>query len=455
MRDPFGPWPTKRRLIWLVVTLLVCLVFGPRFVSAIKPPRYDLLDFYQEWSSAKSAVQGLPVYSSLDVTVPRFLGLQKRPGTEWHWSVNVHPPSSVLLALPLQGLEYRTAFLVWNLLSLAALAIGVWLLIRGLDIRFSIWCLMPLLCLALVADPLFQQVMQGQLNLVLLLLLVGVWAADRGRHPIVAGTLLAAAIAIKLFPGFLLLYFLLQRKWLAAAATCLGLIVITGLTSVVLGTETYSTYVTEILPSAASWKGAWNNASLAGFWHKLFDPSTKNGTLAPLYFSPTLARVGTLASWLLVIAALAPIIWRSRTRTQSDNAFGLCLAAMLLVSPVTWEHYFLLLLPTLVILWSSPSSSKGGRWLLLPILIAMCLPVIMLGNVFIPGGFFNGQASVSHTLTLLSFQFYALGGLFVLGWFNAQRELAAPVPEAKNVPDAREANREPAQESELSITVSQ
>ena len=45
----------------------------------------------------------------------------------------------------------------------------------------------------------------------------------------------------------------------------------------------------------------------------------------------------------------------------------------------------------------------------------------MLCNLFVPGGFFQGQATLGTTLTLLSAQLYALLGLFMLGYIGWYR----------------------------------
>ena len=199
----------------------------------------------------------------------------------------------------------------------------------------------------------------------------------------------------------------------------------------VLGVDTYRTYVETILPTTVNWKGAWNNASLPGLWCKLFDPTNKTGEIMPLFHGPFLARTATFASWGVVLACLIRLVPRVRSRRDCDLAFGLSVTAMLLVSPVTWEHYFLLLLVPLAVVWTGlpssrtasqpepmpaattePTATLADRWRFHAIVVALFLPVIMLCNLFIPGGFPNGSASPAHTLTVLSFQCYASVGLF-------------------------------------------
>ena len=64
--------------------------------------------------------------------------------------MNVHPPTSVLQAIPLQGLNHWNAFWVWNLISLGPLAVSLWLVVRGLGINFLGWSLLPICLIAAV-----------------------------------------------------------------------------------------------------------------------------------------------------------------------------------------------------------------------------------------------------------------------------------------------------------------
>ena len=78
--------------------------------------------------------------------------------------------------------------LAWNLLSLTALVASLWLIARGLHVRLELWMAFAMIALGLLANPLRQQVNHGQLNLLLLLIIVLAWTAHRQGHWIVAGS---------------------------------------------------------------------------------------------------------------------------------------------------------------------------------------------------------------------------------------------------------------------------
>src|SRR5262249_11951472 len=142
----------------------------------------------------------------------RYTQIRRSPGGHFN-EVNAHPPTAVLLALPFGWIDYRTAHLVWNILCVALLIVSIQLMIRQLSIRFHALDLLWLVPLLLLCTPFLLHLYLGQLNLLLLALIVATWSAERSDRPILAGFFLGTATAIKLFPGLLLLYFVLQRRW--------------------------------------------------------------------------------------------------------------------------------------------------------------------------------------------------------------------------------------------------
>jgi hypothetical protein len=127
------------------------------------------------------------------------------------------------------------------------------------------------------------------------------------------------------------------------------------------------------------------------------------------------ARAGSLISCAVVVAILSQAIRRAETKAQRDHAYGLTITAMLLVSPITWDHYFLLLLQPIATLWVCLPRNLVIRGSFLVVLVCLWTWAYPLYQLLIPGGRENGIATPFHVLTILSFQFYALILLFILG----------------------------------------
>lgn len=416
--DPLKAWPAARWWLWAGLAVFTVCFQGPDFVRSLRPAPGEIVDFFQEWSSARSYFRGVPIYSDLAELADQLLNLRGEL-TYPQVPVNTHPPTAILLLLPLAVLDYSDACLLWNLLSLAAFALSLALVLRELGIPISIRGCLPLIAILLLCNPLRQQVNQGQFGGLLSLMVTGVWIAARSDRPMWAGGLLGAAAAIKVFPGFLFLYFILRRQWSVVAAGALSLAALTGMAAIIFGTETYATYIQEVLPRVPKFRVLWQNSSLAGLACKLFDPDPESvnryGRVVSLWNRPEFANVAWGLSSAVVLALAALVILRGRSQLATDRAFGVSVTAMLLVSPVTWDHYFLLLLLPLALVWQWVPSTGMGRPLFLLTVIGLCLNPIVLCDAFLPGGYPPEVWYPRHTLTLLSIQCYSLLCLFGLG----------------------------------------
>jgi hypothetical protein len=422
--DISGARPGKEPWFWAAVLLLVGIVQVPAFVTALRPRHGVVSDFYQDWASGRNWWNGLPVYTNHQVTVPRYIG-QVDPFC-LRVAFNAHPPTSILVMIPWALLDYREALLAWNLLSLGMLLASLVIIRRLLAFPLSFGSIAPAAIFLLLSHPLIMQLFHGQWNLILLLLLTGTWAVERSDRPIWAGVLLGAATAIKLFPGFLFLYFLVRRRWTVVLAGGLAFGMLTGLTAALLGAETYRIYFQEILPHLATVRSSWYNASLVGFWTKLFDPATAEEHVLPLWRSGLAMRVGASLSACVVMATLTRVVRSADTQAALDHGFGLAVTGMLLLSPMTWDHSLLLLLiPISVLLHDQPRSEVAKALLVISVAALWLIGQRPISSWLIPGGLLAGLASPAHTLAVLSYPTYALVSLFLIEVVQARRAVAA------------------------------
>ena len=374
MPDAISWTPLRSTSLKWLAPLLVCVLLAPVFWRTIRAgqPR----DFVQEWASARNYQTGHAIYENQEISLQRHLGVRRQPN-EFFLEYNAHPPTSVLLVLPFAWLDYPTAFLLWNLLSLLALVASIVLVFHELETPLSPqgFCLtLTAVMLASVCSPLREQLLQGQWNLLLLLLFTGTWAAARRELPWLAGSLLGLAIAIKLFPGFLLLFFLLRCQWRVVMSATLAFVGLTLLTLAFFGLETYRQYIVEVLPAIDAFRSAWPGISMRNFWCRLFDPSSACGVTIPLAVNPWLARILTLGSSMGVVGILAWVIYRARQPESFDRCYALSLVAMVLVSPIAWDHYLVFLLLPALLLWNQFQHEDNRlRWALIFTLLPLGL----------------------------------------------------------------------------------
>jgi uncharacterized membrane protein len=174
---------------------------------------------------------------------------------------------------------------------------------------------------------------------------IGCWALLRRGREGLAGALLGLACLIKLFPGLIVLYLLLRRRWRAAGAA-LGTFAAGNLLALALvGPGDTIAYVVRMAPRDSAEHGLSPiNVALAGVIRRLL---ADGPWVSPLIDAPLLA---TLLIGLACLGALA-ILLRQIGLTpppaeDDDRAFALVCVIMLLISPLTWWHIFpLLLLP--------------------------------------------------------------------------------------------------------------
>jgi hypothetical protein len=418
-------WSRTRLLLWSVATYVCVFLLARGFLEHVAPRPGLIVDFYQEWLSARNLLSARRVYAPVRESFAVHTG-HDLTAAPLVWDRNVHPPSSVLLAVPFALLEYPQAFLAWNIASLAALAASVWLVVRGLGVPWHPGLILPATCLLLTCEPLRHSLFQGQLNLVLLVLLTGAWFADRRGRPVLAGGLVGTATAIKLFPAFFLAYFVFRRDGRAVVSAVLTLVLVTAATLLCCGRQPFDDYAREVLPTATLWRGSFTNCSLTALWCKLFAPTGHHGPVQAAPGGVWLATVMTLGTLAVVLGAVARKCWTARSHADADAAFALAVVGMLLVSPVTWDHYFVLLLLPLVVAGRHVRGRTAARAVYLAATGLIWLPTIRLSMALCPDALAAATATPLHTLAVLSLPCYALLALFIV--------LAAPrVPSAITV----------------------
>src|SRR5207248_10752704 len=115
---------------------------------------------------------------------------------------------------------------------------------------------------------------------------------------------------------------------------------------------------------------------------------------------------------------LARAIRRESSRPEQDRTFALTLTAMLLLSPITWDHYAVVLLLPVALLWLQLPTGGLALGLFGVCLLALWLTPMVYWYPLIGARIETWMFMVAEpwqTLTALSIPTYALVGLFALG----------------------------------------
>lgn len=252
-----------------------------------------------------------------------------------------YPPFAALVFVPLSWLNFVLARILWQVASLGAITALIYLTLRllgraGRDARRPLDDLRPVLIagtgLALWLEPVRTTFNYGQINLFLAALLLAGAVVSKEW---LAGSTVGIAAGIKLVPAITGLYYLAARRWWAAAA-CIGSFLATAaLAALFLPKETKRYFLELIFDPARTGPvfGAINQS-----WR---------GALARLAGQPDVPKV-----WLVAIALTAVLaVWAllANLRVGDNTAAFLSVQFLgLLVSPISWSHHWVWVLPLLV-----------------------------------------------------------------------------------------------------------
>ncbi|MDX3589389.1 glycosyltransferase 87 family protein [Streptomyces europaeiscabiei] len=257
------------------------------------------------------------------------------PGTTYGFT---YPPFAAVVMLPMALVGLSTAIVLCLALDLVALAAVLYVLVGPVLRRYGWFGVSLALCVLALFEPLRDTVSFGQVNLLLLaLVLADAWllATGRGRW---AGVGIGLAAAVKLTPAIFIGLLLLARRWRAA-----------GLATAVAAAATAA--AAWIAPAASRfyWTEALWDTSRIGRLDYVSNQSLQ-GVLARLVAPHEPSR----AVWAaLVLAVLCVWVWRVRTAMRTEDwtaAFALTGLTACLVSPITWVHHLVWLLPSFAVL---------------------------------------------------------------------------------------------------------
>jgi len=254
-----------------------------------------------------------------------------------------YPPAAAVLMAPMATLPVAVA--AWITAGATALAgfACVWICLRAAQPRVpaNAWQLSWAALITIAAfqtQPLVQTLAYGQVNVYLALLVLVDAFVLMPRRSKWTGVGVGLAMAIKLTPGIFLLFFLVNKQWRAMITAAITGAAVTVLAACVAPTETWR-YFTDLIFSS----------DRVGFLDDTMNQSI-NGLLARASAPEAPSRL----MWLLLSAVVLVIgVIRARNAARAgDQLFAVTMIGIvgLLVSPASWIHHAVWVVPALVLL---------------------------------------------------------------------------------------------------------
>ena len=272
----------------------------------------------------------------------------------------LYPPSGLLVFYPFTFLSYHAA-------SVSVLVINCVLVVAiGKLLFFKFWHLEQarrlsffVILIFFLFEPTRSTINHGQINLLVLICIILSWLFYRdGKNSFVTALPLSIAIILKTSPALFLLLFLIRKEYRVCAYSIL-LIVLAGLLSLTLfPASLWAEWFTVVAPNTRYGNMPLNlfppaspyNQSLNGFFARLFFESEWGEVPFP---NAMLAKYVPLAVSLLVLFVTVILSWRTkddRTNKAIDLNFILFLIALFLMSPLSWIHHMVFVLPAFMFL---------------------------------------------------------------------------------------------------------
>lgn len=256
-----------------------------------------------------------------------------------------YPPFAALVFYPLTRLPFGLVAFCWELGIIAALYGVVRLSQRLLGVpageqhrQAMAWT-----SLAIWTEPLRSTFDYGQVNVILVL---AVLAAVYSSRWWISGLLVGLAAGVKLTPAVSGLYFLGMRRWRTASFSAVVFAGTVAVSIAVIGQQARY-YFTDLL----------GDAGRVGPIGTSFNQSWRGGISRLLGYD---AGYGPLVlAGIAVTAVLAVLAWRGLAGERLGSLLVVQLFGLLL-SPISWTHHWVWLVPLAIWLLSGPWSQRRG-----------------------------------------------------------------------------------------------
>jgi len=349
-----------------MVVLLAALAALPLVVG--------IVGWLQDWplgmdsvvyrAGASTLLDGDPLYDT--PTLPAY-------EPDWALLPFTYPPAAALLFVPLAPLPIPVAWGAIGAVSILCVALVVRLSLRQVAVKASFTALSaPKVALtvtftaaAILLEPVWRTISLGQVNLILLAMVMLDVLVVCARGSRWGGVLIGVASAVKLTPLIFIAHLLFTGRW-RDALRAVG--AFAGLQAVLLVIAPHDVI--------RYWTHAVNDPGRIGTIH-WSDNQSLNGLMLRLTDHADWSLAAALAVGTLLAGPAVLLMLRFHRSGQPLQALLVTAFYGLLISPVSWTHHWVWAVPLLIVL------AARGRWAAVGVLVVVFGSYVLL---VLPGG---------------------------------------------------------------------
>lgn len=272
-----------------------------------------------------------------------------------------YPPIAAVLFSPLSTISLYWAGIVVTALSLALLVTTIVLTLVSLGYSpktLLLWTAGAVFAVSMILEPVFSTLDYGQVNIILMVFV----AADclPKKTPWPRGVLIGFVAAVKLTPAVFVLFFLIRKDFRAAVISGVSFAAFTAIGFLATMSDSVEYWTHTLVDSDRIGKPAYPaNQSITG-------------VLARLGLDDSMRSILWIA---LSFGALALTALAMRKAFEADLtaiALGVNAVLGLLVSPISWSHHWVWVVPFLVALGTAAYRQRS-TWLVFLVGIGLVL----------------------------------------------------------------------------------
>jgi alpha-1,2-mannosyltransferase len=391
------PWPSASALT-LMVAVGAGLALLERMLRSGWP--YWMEDFNVFRMGAHQVLHGGALYHATD----------QNSGLMFTYT-----PLAAVLFIPLALGPAGVASVVWCAVEALTLQAAVWLALGAVGVRNTRVRISATVLIAAASpllDPVDSDLILGQVNLLLMLLVLADLLSANGRRW--QGAAIGVAAAIKLIPLLFIVYLALTRRWRAAGTAATVFLLGVGAGFAVLPSDSVEYW----------WHGAGFDPARVGVPQSPFNQSLRAVFARMMHTSSTANPAWLAAAVLVAVGGLSVAVVLHRSGESLSGAVA-CALTSTLVSPVAWEHHWVWVVPLLVLLGARAVTRRSLLWAGFTVVVAVAYGLRLL-TWFVP---------VDDTVDLhlnvpqqLAADCFSLTGLVVLAVLAATARRAAGTP---------------------------